>query len=86
MYQQKWIHGCRVTVSDWIGEDRDGQTPIRIGVEYFKPGSSLSSPIREDVLYCPRCEEPVIKNRLDSIVFALISRQLQPSCIVKGGV
>lgn len=40
MYINEWRHGCRVTVSDWIGKDEDGQTPIRIGVEYFKPGAS----------------------------------------------
>ena len=74
MYIQEWRQGCRVTVSDWIGKDSDGKTPIRIGVEYFKPGASLSRPPEwERVIYCPRREEEKINNYLDSIVCAICS-------------
>lgn len=64
----KWCQGCRVTVSDWIGKDANGETPIRIGVEYFKPGARISCPEWEKVIYCPRSEEQTIINYLDSIV------------------
>lgn len=74
MYIQEWRQGCRVTVSDWIGKDSDGKTPIRVGVEYFKPGASLSRlPEWERVIYCPRREEEKINNYLDSIVCAICS-------------
>lgn len=73
MRYEKFICGCRVTVSDWIGSDADGKTPIRVGVEYFKPGAALSRPAWERVIYCPRREESTIAARLDSIVNAIIT-------------
>ena len=69
MYICEWHHGCRVTVTDWIGKDEDGETLIRIGIESFSPGSSVNKPDWEKVLYCPRREEQKIKNYLDSIVY-----------------
>lgn len=84
MYIQEWQQGCRVTVSDWIGKDPDGETPIRIGVEYFKPGASISSrPVWERAIYCPRSEEITIRMYLNSIVFSiragLIPSKLSPA-------
>ena len=73
MYIQEWRQGCRITVSDWIGKDSDGKTPIRVGVEYFKPGAAICRPEWERVIYCPRKEENTIKNYLDSIVCAICS-------------
>ena len=73
MYIETWEHGCKVTVSDWIGNDINGETPIRIGVEYIKPGETVSRPTWERVLYCPRSEEQTIKDRLNSIVLAIIT-------------
>lgn len=72
MYICEWYYGCRVTVTDWIGKDEDGETPIRIGIESFSPGSSVSRPDWEKVLYCPRREEQTIKNYLDSIVYNIV--------------
>ena len=74
MYICEWHYGCRVTVTDWIGKDVDGETPIRIGIESFSPGSSVSKPDWEKVLYCPRREEQKIKNYLDSIVYNILFR------------
>lgn len=68
MYICEWHYGCRVTVSDWIGKDEDGKTPIRIGIESFRPGASVYRPDWEKVLYCPRREEQKIRSHLDSIV------------------
>ena len=77
MYKQEWIEGCRVTVSDWYKKDSEDQKPIRIGVEYFKPGASLSRPPEwERVIYCPRREEEKINNYLYSIVCAILSGDL----------
>lgn len=72
MYICEWHHGCRVTVTDWVGKDVDGETPIRIGIESFSPGSSASRPDWEKVLYCPRREEQKIKNYLDSIIYNVV--------------
>lgn len=72
MYICEWHYGCRVTVTDWIGKDEDGETPIRIGIERFSPGSSVSRPDWEKVLCCPRREEQKIKNYLDSIVYNVV--------------
>ena len=70
MYLQEWHHGCRVTVSDWIGKDNDGEKPIRIDIEYFKPGASLSGPPAwEKNIICPRREEAKIYSFLDSIAY-----------------
>lgn len=74
MYICKWYYGCRITVTDWIGKDVDGETPIRIGIESFSPGSSVNKPDWEKVLYCPRREEQKIKNYLDSIVYNIVFR------------
>lgn len=74
MYICEWHYGCRVTVTDWIGKDEDGKTPIRIAIESFSPGSSVSRPDWEKVLYCPRSEEQKIKNYLDSIVYNIVFR------------
>lgn len=76
MYIQEWHHGCRVTVSDWIGKDPNGETPIRIGVEYFKPGASISRPEWERVIYCPRSEETTIRMYLNSIVSNICSGRI----------
>lgn len=71
MYYQKWCHGCRVTVSDWIGKDESGKIPIRIDIEYFAPGTSTASaPVWEKAIICPRSEEDIIYNRLDSIAYS----------------
>lgn len=67
-----WHYGCRVTVSDWIGSDSHGKTPIRIGVEGFTPGSSILQPLWEQVIYCPRSEENKIRNNIDSITLHMI--------------
>ena len=72
MYICEWHYGCRVTATDGIGKDEDGETPIRIGIESFSPGSSVSRPDLEKVLYCPRREEQKIKNYLDSIVYNVV--------------
>ena len=62
----KWCHGCRATVSDWIGEDR----PIRIDVECFAPGQSISAPpIWAKALIVPREQEQTVREYLDSIVY-----------------
>lgn len=74
MYICEWHYGCRITVTDWIGKDVDGETPIRIGIESFSPGSSVNKPDWEKVLYCPRREEQKIKNHLDSIVYNIVFR------------
>ena len=74
MYIGEWHHGCRVTVTDWIGKDEDCETLIRIGIESFSPGSSVNKPDWEKVLYCPRREEQKIKNYLDSIVYNIVFR------------
>lgn len=74
MYICEYHYGCRVTVTDWIGKDVDGETPIRIGIESFSPGSSVNKPDWEKVLYCPRREEQKIKNYLDSIVYNIVFR------------
>ena len=74
MYICEWHYNCRVTVTDWIGKDEDGETPIRIGIESFSFGSSASKPNWEKVLYCPRREEQKIKNYLDSIVYNIVFR------------
>ena len=74
MYICEWHYGCRITVTDWIGKDVDGETPIRIGIESFSPGSSVNKKKREKVLYCPRREEQKIKNYLDSIVYNIVFR------------
>ena len=74
MHICEWHYGCRVTVTDWIGKDEDGETPIRIGIESFSPGSSVNKPDWEKVLYCPRREEQNIKNYLDSIVYHIVFR------------
>ncbi len=73
MYMNEWHHGCRVSISDWIGKDVDGKTPIRIGIEYFRPGASLNRPEWERVIYCPRREEQKIRERIDSIVMGICS-------------
>lgn len=73
---EKWIRGCRVTVSDWIGKDKDGETPIRIGVEYIAPGHSVNDVEWERVIYCPRREEQKIFDYLDSIVNAMCNREI----------
>lgn len=74
MYICEWHYGCRITVTDWIGKDVDGETPIRIGIESFSPGSSVNKPDWEKVLYCTRREEQKIKNYLDSIVYNIVFR------------
>lgn len=74
MYICEWHYGCRITVTDWIGKDVDGETPIRIGIESFSPGSSVNKPDWEKVLYCARREEQKIKNYLDSIVYNIVFR------------
>lgn len=74
MYICEWHYGCRITVTDWIGKDVDGETPIRIGIESFSPGSSVNKPDWEKVLYYPRREEQKIKNYLDSIVYNIVFR------------
>ena len=74
MYICEWHYGCRITVTDWIGKDVDGEMPIRIGIESFSPGSSVNKPDWEKVLYCPRREEQKIKNYLDSIVYNIVFR------------
>ena len=74
MYICEWHYNCRVTVTDWIGKNEDGETPIRIGIESFSPGSSASKPNWEKVLYCPRREEQKTKNYLDSIVYNIVFR------------
>ena len=74
MYICEWHYGCRITVTDWIGKDVDGETPIRIGIESFSPGSSVNKPDWEKVLYCLRREEQKIKNYLDSIVYNIVFR------------
>lgn len=74
MYICEWHYNCRVTVTDWIGKDEDGETPIRIGIESFSSGSPASKPDWEKVLYCPRREEQKIKNYLDSIVYNIVFR------------
>lgn len=68
-----WLYGCRVSVTDWVGKDADGKTPIRIGVEYFRPGSSISHPAWERVIYCARRDEQTVRDRLDSIVWGICS-------------
>lgn len=47
---------------------------VRFGVaiESFSPGSSVSKPDWEKVLYCPRREEQKIRNYLDSIVHNIL--------------
>lgn len=74
MYICERHYGCRVTVTDWTGKDADGESPIRIDIESFSPGSSASRPDWEKVLYCPRREEQKIKNYLDSIVYNILFR------------
>ena len=74
MYICEGHYGCQITVTDWIGKDADGETPIRISIESFSPGSSVSKPDWEKVLYCPRREEQKIKNYLDSIVYNILFR------------
>ena len=74
MYICEWHYGCRITVTDWVGKDEDGETPIRIGIESFSPGSSVNKPDWEKVLYCPRREEQKIKSYLDSIVYNIVFR------------
>ena len=81
MYICEWHYSCRVTVTDWIGKDEDGETPIRIGIESFSPGSSVSKPDWEKVLYCPRREEQKIRNYLDSIVYNVLFRKAVKACI-----
>ena len=77
MYIQEWHHGCRVTVQDWIGQDNNGDTPIRIGVESFSPGASLAQPPDwERAIYCPRSEEDTIRWHLNSIVAGIISGEI----------
>lgn len=77
MYIEKWLHGCRVTVSEWIGKDADGKTPLRIGVEYFKPGAAITRPEWERAIYCPRRECQTIIDHLDSISAAILMGALQ---------
>ena len=76
MRYETWLQGCRVTVSDWVGKDINGETPIRIGVEYIKPGGAVSRPEWERAVYCARCDEQKIKMYLDSIVHTIIYRGL----------
>lgn len=74
MYICEWHYGCRITVTDWIGKDVDGETPIRIDIESFSPGSPVNKPDWEKILYCPRREEQKIKNYLNSIVYNIVFR------------
>lgn len=76
MRYETWLQGCKVTVSDWVGKDINGETPIRIGVEYIEPGGRISCPKWERVVYCARCDEQTIKTHLDSIVCAIIYKGL----------
>lgn len=35
MYICEYHHGCRVTITDWIGKDEDGKVPIHIEITSF---------------------------------------------------
>lgn len=72
MYIETWMHGCKVTVSDWIGKDANGETPIRIGVEYIRPGGAISRPEWEKAIYVARRDEDTVRMYLDSIVNHII--------------
>ena len=74
MYMQKWVDGCRVTASDWIYKDSNGELSIQKSVEGFAPGGRISEPQWERVIYCPRSEETNIKIRLHSIAENMIWR------------
>ena len=65
---ETWMHGCKVTVSDWIGKDVNGETPIRIGVEYIRPGGAISRPEWEKAIYVARRDQDTVRMCLDSIV------------------
>ena len=72
MYIETWMHGCKVTVSDWIGKDVNGETPIRIGVEYITPGGAISRPEWEKAIYVARRDQDTVRMYLDSIVNHII--------------
>lgn len=72
MYIETWMHGCKVTVSDWIGKDKNGETPIRIGVEYIRPGGAISRPAWEKAIYVARRDQDTVRMYLDSIVNHII--------------
>lgn len=72
MYICEYHHGCRVTVTDWIGKDEDGKVPIHIEITSFLPGSLAERPEWEKVLICPRREEQKIRRYLDSIVYNVV--------------
>ena len=67
MEYQQWIDGCRVIVTDWITKDETGHPTIRVGVEHFTPGKSMTFPEWERVIYCPRREEQTIRDHLEAI-------------------
>lgn len=72
MYICEYHHGCQVIVTDWVGKDEDGKTPIHIEITSFSPGSSVERPEWEKILICPRREEQKIRRYLDSIVYNVV--------------
>lgn len=71
MHIEKWCHGCKVTVSDWI----DKQRSIWVYVECFAPGQAISRPpIWTESIIIPREQEATVISYLDSIVWNICTR------------
>lgn len=77
MFSERWMHGSRVTVQDWIYKGTDGLPVIRIGVEHYVGGASR--PEWDKAIYITDSEYRRVGMYLDSIVCGILDGQIKPS-------